>query len=128
MARALGVSPRRVLVVDDDLDVALTLAQALRVCGCTVDVANGGAEGLEKARATRPDLVFCDLAMPGMDGRAVAAALRADPELKRVRLIAFTGNPEFGYAAARAAGFDDLLQKPGGLARVADVLERSSAA
>ena len=127
MALAGGLAARRVLVIDDDLDVALTLARVLKVCGCAVDVANGGAEGLEKARATRPDLVFCDLAMPGVDGLAVAAALRADPELKRVRLIAFTGNRAFGYAAARAAGFDDLLQKPGGLARVADLLERCSA-
>lgn len=128
MAHALGASARRVLVIDDDPDLTLTLAQALRFCGCVVDVAHSGAEGLVKARAHPPELVFCDLAMPGMDGRAVAAALRADPQLSGARLIAFTGDREFGMAAAREAGFDDLLLKPGGLALITDLLERCSAA
>jgi two-component system response regulator ResD len=72
----MDVSPgaRRILVVDDDPMVATTVQRVLRPEGYDVDVALGGAQALEKARAHRPDLVVLDLMMPGIDGLEVCGS------------------------------------------------------
>jgi PAS domain S-box-containing protein len=116
---------RRILVIDDDPDVAEGLELALTVSGHDVTVAYDGAAGLEAARAFQPDVVFCDLGMPGLDGYQVARAFRADPALRQIFLVALTG-----YAQAddrdktRAAGFDAHLAKPADMARIQALLAR----
>ncbi len=104
---------RRVLVIEDNVDAADSLREALEFGDRTVEVAYSGAEGIEKARAFRPDVILCDIGLPGMDGYAVARVMRGDPELSRVSLVALTGYalPE-DVAMARAAGFDGHLAKP----------------
>jgi PAS domain S-box-containing protein len=111
---AVAVRPRvrgRVLVVEDNEDSAATLADLLRLEGHQVSVAHDGRRGLEAALAWEPDVVLCDLGLPGMDGYEVARRLRAGGS--RARLVALTG-----YAApedverARQAGFDAHLAKP----------------
>jgi CheY-like chemotaxis protein len=79
-----------------------------------VAVAADGEEGVELSRAFHPEVVICDIGLPGtLDGYQVATAMRADPELRGVHLIAFSG---YGQAEdkrrAAAAGFDDHLTKP----------------
>jgi two-component system CheB/CheR fusion protein len=65
------------------------------------------------ARRTRPDVVVCDIGLPGMDGFAVATALRADTATSSARLIALTGyGRDEDLARARAAGFDGHIVKP----------------
>jgi len=107
----------QVLVVEDNLDAAETLAEALHLEGLEVTVANDGEAGLVAARQIRPDLVICDIGLPGgLDGYGVARAIRADPALHHIPLVALTGyaGPE-DQARAREAGFDRHLAKPAGI-------------
>jgi CheY-like chemotaxis protein len=102
-----------VLVVDDNRDAADTVAQLLELAGHEVAVAYSGPEAVRIAEKFRPDAVVCDIGLPGMDGHAVAAALRASAATARARLVALTGygRPE-DVEHARAAGFDEHLTKP----------------
>jgi two-component system CheB/CheR fusion protein len=104
---------RRVLVIEDNVDAADTLQQALELGGHAVEVAYTAESGLEKARAFKPDVVFCDIGLPGMDGYEVARALRADPALQATMLVALTGyaGPE-DISRSREAGFHHHVAKP----------------
>jgi CheY-like chemotaxis protein/two-component sensor histidine kinase len=104
---------RRVLVIEDHRDSAETLRRILDLHGYDVAVAHDGPTGLEETRQTRPDVVICDIGLPGMDGFAVAASLRADPALTGIRLIALSGyGREEDIRRARDAGFDGHIVKP----------------
>jgi PAS domain S-box-containing protein len=104
---------RRVLVVDDNVDAAESLALALRLAGHDVRVAHDGPSALDAARAARPDVVLLDLGMPVMDGYEVARRLRREPGLDGVRLVALTGwGQEEDRRRTREAGFDGHLVKP----------------
>lgn len=105
--------PRQVLIVEDLPDSAEMLSQLLRSAGHRTEVCHTGSEGIERARATRPDVVLCDIGLPDLDGFEVARALRSDPGLADMLLVALTGygSPEV-RERARAAGFDDHLVKP----------------
>jgi two-component system CheB/CheR fusion protein len=111
---APGPRPHRILIVEDNVDAAESLRLFLDLTGHEVTVAHDGAEGVARARDTQPEVVLCDIGLPGeMDGYAVARALRSDPELSVTRLIALTG---YGQAEDRRlaseAGFDLHLTKP----------------
>lgn len=108
-----GAGARRVLIIEDNADAAESLCALLRLCGHAAEVALTGADGIELARTFLPDVVLCDLGMPEMDGLRVAEALREDPRLRGVRLIALTGygRPE-DVARAVRAGFDSHITKP----------------
>lgn len=103
---------RRVLVVDDNRDAAESLSDLVAMLGHSGEVAFDGPSALEKARAFHPEIVLCDIGLPGMSGYEVARALRAEhgPAL---RLIAVSGyaQPEDVRRAAEA-GFDAHLAKP----------------
>jgi len=108
-----GKETRRVLVVEDNRDAAESLGLFLELCGYGVTLAYSGPEGLEAAKSVRPDIVLCDIGLPGMDGFQVAGALRRNPETAEVRLIAVTGyGQEEDRRRALAAGFDVHLVKP----------------
>jgi signal transduction histidine kinase len=103
----------RVLVVDDNRDAAETLALLLKALGHEAATAYDGPSAIEAARALLPDVVLCDLGLPGMSGYQVAEKLRALPQLRGVRLVAITGfgTPE-DRERSRQAGFDEHLVKP----------------
>ncbi|HET8542195.1 MAG TPA: ATP-binding protein [Anaeromyxobacter sp.] len=103
---------RRVLVVEDQDDAAESLADVLRLAGHEVEVARDGADGIRRAKTSRPDAVLCDIGLPGMDGYEVARRLRADGHAGTL-LVALTGYalPE-DLRRAREAGFDAHLTKP----------------
>ncbi len=102
---------RHIIVVDDNRDAADSLAQLVELFGHSADVAYDGATAIEKVRANRPDVVLCDLGLPGMTGYEVARALRA--QRIDVLLIAVSGYAQFeDIAKAHAAGFDDHIAKP----------------
>ena len=110
-ARALP--SRRVLVVDDNVDAAESLAMLLRLQGQEVAVAYDGPTALEKARVAQPALAFLDIGMPGMDGHELARKLRQEPELGNLVLIALTGwGQEEDRRRSREAGFNVHLTKP----------------
>jgi CheY-like chemotaxis protein/two-component sensor histidine kinase len=106
--------PMRVLLIEDNKDAADTLSELIDLIGFDVDVAYDGRSALVRAMATPPDLVLCDLGLPGgMDGYAVARALRAEPRLHHTRLIAVSGYSQpKDHANAKQAGFDRLVSKP----------------
>jgi CheY-like chemotaxis protein len=105
--------PFSVLVVDDNRDAAESLALLLKALGHEATTAYDGPAAVKAARTLCPDLVICDLGLPGMSGYKVAEQLRALPELREVRLVALTGfgTPE-DRRRSREAGFDDHLVKP----------------
>jgi PAS domain S-box-containing protein len=106
-------SAARVLVIDDDRDVADSLVILLEMLGATVQVAYCGEEGLALLQAFRPDVVLVDLGLPGIDGYETARRIRALTEGRPVRLVALTGWGESDILArAREAGFDQKLTKP----------------
>lgn len=103
----------QVLLIEDNRDAAAALKTLLRLMGYDVTVAHSGPEGLDLARRMEPQVVLCDIGLPGMDGYAVAAALRQIPRLSGVALIAITGyGREEDRARTRDAGFDDHVTKP----------------
>jgi len=110
-------SVAHVLVIEDNVDAAETLRDALELEGMEVTVALDGEAGLAAARRRPPDLVICDIGLPGdLDGYGVARAIRADLALRHTPLVALTGYaaPE-DRARAREAGFDQHLGKPTGI-------------
>jgi PAS domain S-box-containing protein len=114
----------RLLVVDDNQDAAMSLAELLRFGGHPVHVAYDGAQALEAMREQRPEVVFLDLGLPGMDGFEVARRVRADPALAGVRLVALTGYGQpADRAATEAAGFAGHLVKPVELAQLTRALD-----
>ena len=104
--------PATVLVIDDNMDTADSLAWFLRVgAGFGVKVAYDGPAGVKLATAELPEVVVCDIAMPKLSGLRVADALaRLSPRPVLIAVTAFSG--EFPEAMAREAGFDYYLAKP----------------
>jgi PAS domain S-box-containing protein len=124
-------SRRQVLIIEDNVDAADSLREALQFGEHEVEVAYNGPEGIAKARAFRPDVVLCDIGLPGMDGYEVARAFRADQALKDTCLVALSGYalPE-DLRRAQEAGFERHLAKPPSLEKIeellAGALQRSS--
>src|SRR5262249_22449991 len=118
--------PLRVLVVDDNVDGAQSLATLLRLLGHEARVAHDGPEALEAAAEFRPEVALLDLGLPrGMDGYEVARRLRAQPGLATVTLMAMTGyGGEEERAHTREAGFAAHFVKPLDLGTLRDVLDR----
>jgi CheY-like chemotaxis protein len=103
----------RVLIVDDEHDTADTMRILLEGAGHEAEVAYSGPAALEAARRLRPDVVLCDLGLPGLSGLEVAAALRADPLTAGARLIAVSGyGQEEDVRRSLEAGFELHLTKP----------------
>jgi two-component system CheB/CheR fusion protein len=104
---------RRILVVDDSVDGATSLAATLRISGHEVHVAHDGLSAILSARRVRPSFLILDLAMKGLDGFQVAILLRADPEFDAMRIIALTGHSEDDYRMrSQKAGINHHLIKP----------------
>ena len=120
---------RRVLVIEDNRDAADSLCEALALAGHLVAVAYNGEAGLAKARELEPEIVVCDVGLPGaMDGYAVAGALRRESTTASVYLVALTGyaQPEDQRRAVNA-GFDVHLAKPTDLSALARLLAQAPA-
>jgi PAS domain S-box-containing protein len=104
---------RRVLVVDDNVDSAESMAVLLRLYGHDVRLAHDGEAALEEARAFRPDVMFLDIDLPKMDGYEVARRLRLEPTMGGMTLVAMTGyGQEEERRRTREAGFHSHLVKP----------------
>ena len=116
---------RRVLVIEDNLDTANSLRSVLELLGHRVETASDGPLGVSRAREFRPEVVFCDIGLPKMDGYAVARALRDEVQLRDAVLVAMTGyaQPEDKRRAAEA-GFQEHLAKPPNIERLEEVLSR----
>lgn len=108
-----GESGASVLLIEDNVDAAQSLADILQLNGHRVRVAYDGTTGIEMALELRPDVVLCDIGLPDLNGYEVARRLRADQSLRSAKLIAVTGYAQYAdKKKAMDAGFDAHLTKP----------------
>jgi signal transduction histidine kinase len=115
---------RKILVVEDNPDAGAMLRDFLELSGYQVELAASGADGLQAAREFHPEVVLCDLGLPGMNGYEVATALRKDPSTSSARLIAVTGyGRDEDRRRSEEAGFDLHLTKPVDPARLQALLK-----
>ena len=118
----------KVLVVDDNVDAAEILAEALELFGYEVSVCHDGAEALRIAARMRPDVGILDIGLPEMDGTELARRLKRDPLHQDLRLIAATG---YGGDSDRAlttdAGFEHHIVKPLSLDELVRLIGRKDA-
>lgn len=116
---------RRIMLVEDNPDVAETTAAMLTLSGHTVGIARDGKEALAYAVEFLPEVVLLDVGLPMMDGYEVARGLRELPQVRHARLIALTG---YGQASdrqrGREAGFDEHLLKPVDPQMLTDLISR----
>ena len=120
----------RILIVEDNHDLAQGLANNLEIEGYDVDVVHDGTEGLVRARASEPSLIILDLALPGLDGYRVLSSLRAEGNDVLV-LILTARSDEADKVRGFRYGADDYVTKPFGLlellGRVNALLRRAGA-
>ncbi|HYN20018.1 MAG TPA: CheR family methyltransferase, partial [Thermoanaerobaculia bacterium] len=121
----LAAPPRRILVVDDNVDTAESMALLLRLKGHEVVTAHDGPAALDKARSFIPEVVLLDIGLPGLDGYQVAKRLRRRRRTATALLVALTGyGQEEDLRLAREAGFDHHLTKPVDLLVIYELLAR----
>ncbi|MFL6214182.1 MAG: PAS domain S-box protein [Blastocatellia bacterium] len=109
----LAAAPCRILVVDDNVDSAESIALLLELNGHQVRMAHDGPTALEVAGSFRPEVIVLDIGLPGMDGYEVARRLRNDSAIREALLIALTGyGQDEDRQQSLAAGFDHHLVKP----------------
>jgi DNA-binding response OmpR family regulator len=116
---------RRVLLVEDDEDVAEVVGVMLRSIGHVVVRAGGGRDALTMVAAFDPEIAFIDLGLPDMDGFEVARALRVAADRRRPLICALTGSAHpKAWEEAAEAGFDQYLVKPTTSRELSMVIER----
>jgi signal transduction histidine kinase len=120
------VAPHRILLVEDNVDAGTMLRDVLELSGHQVEVVTNGEDALDFLHAHDVELVLCDIGLPGMSGHDVARAIRSDPDLRDIKLIALTG---YGHSSAREqtaqSGFDDHLVKPIDIGALEELLDEA---
>jgi two-component system, chemotaxis family, CheB/CheR fusion protein len=105
----------RALIVDDEPDFLLTLAEVLEILGCDVSTCYNASECVDHAHRTHPNLIILDISMPGMNGFAVADEL-LNAALPKFYLVALSGYGGTQFQeACKFAGFDKHVLKPAGI-------------
>ncbi|MGH7784567.1 MAG: response regulator, partial [Candidatus Binatia bacterium] len=111
--RAKAAGPYRILIIDDNRLGARAMQMFLNGEGHQVEIAFTGPEGIETARRFQPEVVLCDIGLPGLDGFAVAQCLRRELGLDKLYLVAVSGyGREEDQERAREVGFEAYLMKP----------------
>ena len=126
------MSKQRIVIVEDERDLAELVAVRLKHEGYAVDVYHDGAEALSRIRSARPDLVLLDIMLPGMQGTDVAEVLRDDPRTADLPVIMLTAKSEDAdVVLGLHVGADDYVTKPFSMsvlvARISAVLRRAAA-
>lgn len=120
-------SAKRILVIEDNQDSAESLKEYLELLGHQVAIAGSGPEGVRLATANPPDIVVCDIGLPGMSGHAVCSELKRNPALSRITVIALSGHPPEPEGSLKARGdFDLYLLKPVDPPRLAELLQQAT--
>lgn len=113
----------RVLIADDNVDAADSMAMLLQIDGCDVRTAHDGEAAVRTAAEFRPHVVFLDLGMPKLDGIGACRAIRAEPWGRTMTLVALTGwGQDRDRSRCVAAGFDHHVTKPADPQFVAELL------
>ncbi len=117
--------PRRVLIVEDEDNIALALDYLMTREGYARDRVSDGAEALPRIRATRPDLVLLDIMLPGVSGYDICRSVRTDPDLASVKVLMMTAR---GSAMERRRGLElgahGFIAKPFALQELRDEVRR----
>ncbi len=117
----------RILVVDDNVDSASTMAMFLEICGHTIRVAHDGVDAVSEASDFRPDVVLMDIGLPGMNGHEAGRAIRAESWGEGVVLIALSGwGQDADRQRSREAGFNHHLVKPVDHAVLSQILTQTA--
>jgi two-component system CheB/CheR fusion protein len=105
---------QRILIIEDDPDSAESLKMLLEINDCMVEIASDGESGLETARRFKPQIIICDIGLPGkINGLEVARIIKNDGVLSSVHMIALSGYGQFeDIQETRSAGFHHHLVKP----------------
>src|ERR1700733_6130415 len=104
---------KRILIIEDEPEMLRNLTTILRLEKFRPLPAEDGRLGVDLAKKQKPDLILCDVRMPGLDGYAVITALRADPETVTIPFIFLTANAErLDVRAGMNLGADDYITKP----------------
>lgn len=106
-------NPLRILIIEDNHDLAHTLCMMFDVLGHGAVATHNGIEGIVKAKEICPDIIFCDIGLPGMNGYEVAKSIRKADECKDIYLVALSGYAQpKDIQAAQEAGFNCHVAKP----------------
>ena len=115
----------KVLIIDDSRTVVAALSHMLRQSGYAPIGAGDGEQGLELAASEKPDLVFLDIVLPGLNGFATLRRLRKDPRTSRIPVIMISGNPQATEKFyLERIGADDFMKKPFGRGEVFSRIEK----
>ncbi len=113
----------RVLLIEDNRDFAELLGSMFRQIGHETDIAYNGPEGVGKAKAIRPDILFCDIGLPDMSGYEVARLIKEDAKTSGIYLVALTGYAgQQDIELAASSGFDKHIAKPVSIETIQKVL------
>ena len=123
---ASGLEEMRVLVVDDNVDAALSLAMVVEMLGSSPQVAHDGLSALEALDTFRPHVVLLDIGMPSMDGYEVARRIRRTPRHAGLMLVAVSGwSQSVDLQRSREVGIDHHLPKPPDIAQLVELLRKA---
>jgi CheY-like chemotaxis protein len=113
------------LIIEDNKDFADLLSTMLTTIGYNVQIVYNGEDGVKLARQIKPDVIICDIGLPGMNGYDIAESIRNDNEMKDIKLIALTGYAgEEDVKRVIEAGFSQHLSKPVDFATLQAVLNQ----
>jgi CheY-like chemotaxis protein len=113
----------RILLIDDDQDVADSLAIWFETLGYQVETASNGTQGICTAQVFAPDIIILDIGLPNMDGYQVARKLREQPSTQRMWIIALSGyDQKKNSLSMGSGGFDQYLMKPPNLTLLQDLI------
>lgn len=116
---------RKILVVDDHKTVHKLMEAVLKLRGYKVLYAEDGSLGIEVARREKPDLIFLDVMMPGLDGFKVCQYLKEDPATRHIPVVFLTARgEETDVAMGKRVGGDDFVKKPFKTAEIMELLGR----
>jgi CheY-like chemotaxis protein len=125
---ARAETTRRVLIIDDNRDAAESLAEIVQMFGHVAEIAYDGPTGVARAKEQPPDVILCDIGLPGMNGYEVVQALKGDAALRAAQVFAVSGHaqPE-DRRKALEAGFDRHIAKPLDLDEIERILSGPTA-
>lgn len=104
--------PKKILIVDDEPDVLKVVVFRLKKMGFEIITGTDGGQGLELARAQKPDMIFLDFRMPVMDGAQVCALIKKDETLKKIPVVLITASCENLEQRVAECGADTYVLKP----------------
>ena len=120
-----GKKKKRILVVDDELDLLMVIKLRLEASGYDVTTATDGLEGLNAARRDKPDLIVLDIMLPKMNGYKVARFLKFDEEYKKIPIVMLTALAgEEDRSTGMETGADVYLTKPFDTQKLLDAVEK----